>query len=300
MNILNNTKVQLLLGVVFGLIVVFMVGYILQTTFFTKKAAPADTAVTVPTNLDTAKPNDIIARVGEERIYKNDLDLELTSYPPQADIIREQLLLKKIVKDSIILQAGAKEGLITLDASVYDSATKDYLKRIQMVEGVKDRIEEKSYALEGNVISIWFGNTIPAPIGPEAGKALALSKITSLHQAVKNKQMTIERAAEAIRNDTSLAQIDPTSYKTNALLPFKVKQDEAITLDPAFDTSIRRLNVGEVSAIYLAKAKDSERNVELDALYMFAQVKQKTAETPINSFDAWYEGQKTQYEIIIN
>src|SRR5437016_3940350 len=104
----------------------------------------------------------IIAKVGNEKIYQRDLNTELANYPPQKNIDRKRQLLQKIVKDSIILQAGEKDGLIKLDSSVFDSSTKDYLKRVKLVAEVQELVEHRKDHITGAVLSIWFYNIIPA------------------------------------------------------------------------------------------------------------------------------------------
>ncbi|MEK7376286.1 MAG: hypothetical protein AABZ57_03855, partial [Candidatus Margulisiibacteriota bacterium] len=175
----------------------------------------------------------IIAKVGEESIFQRDLDTEIEYYPKEASVDPKKTLLDKIIQDSVILQGAAAEGLITLDQSLYNSSGKDYLKRVQAVEEAKKAVEGRADSVQGTVISIWFYNMKPAAMGYEKGKEAAFGKISQLQKEVKEGRMTAKQAAEAIQNDTTLAQVD-TQYKPNASFDFNATKDKRITFDADF------------------------------------------------------------------
>ncbi len=249
----------------------------------------------LPKKSITHSPGKIIAKVGKEHIYQKDLDLEIQAYPIK-NTNAQKLLMNKIMNDSIILQAGAKEGIIQLDQTVFDSSSKDSLKRTQLARRVKSLIEEKSVNISGTVITIWFYNVTPAPIGLEKGKELAFTKISKLHNDVVSKRLTIQQAAEEIRNDASLAQVD-LQYKSNASFDFKVSNNKRITFSPEFDTVIRSLQPGQISPVQLVQDTEVHTRQKIDAVYMFAQVTEKKL-SEVTGFDEWLKQHQKEYEVI--
>ncbi len=237
----------------------------------------------------------IILKVGEENIYEKDLDTELAYFPGKKTLTTKERLLKKLIKDSIVLQAAKTDGLITLSDSVFNSLNKNYLQRVQLVSSVTQLIENKQKSLSGNIISIWFDNTQPGPAGYNKGKEIALQKITQLQAAVKNKQITIEQAGQQIIQDTNLAQVDP-SYAANAILPFSVNTTDKISFDPTFDAKLRSLPASGVSDVYLIKDKDNTGNL-VDAVYMFGQVLDRKSGSAGGDFDTWYAQKVSNYAI---
>ncbi len=271
-----------------------------QITNLQKPTPTPDPNVGLAQKLATKSEDFIVAKAGEENIYKKYFDLELSSYPkssPEDQAART--IIDKMVSDSIALQQSKKEGLITsLDSSVYNSLTLDYQKRVNLVQNIKKSVNNKSDKISGSVISIWFSNLKPGPIGYEAGKAFALEKITKYQQDVKSGKMSIKQVGEAIKNDTSLAKIDPTSYKVNAILNFKnFTKNDQITFDSKFNNLIWGLGTGEVSDIYLAKDRPEGKTEKVDSVYMFAQVESKTLNGTAIDFNGWLQKALKTYEI---
>jgi hypothetical protein len=244
-------------------------------------------------------PEKIIAQVGNETIYQKDLDQELASYPMPDQETARKVLLAKIVKDSVILQAAHAEGWIKLDESVFNSLKKDYMERTKLVNEVMKIFENRQASVKGNIISIWFNNIYPGPAGYVRGKEIAMEKITSLHARVKNKTITTHEAAQEIIRDRSLEQVD-ASYASNAILSFNAGPKETISFDPGFDDLIRNLSVGDVSDVYLAKDEDGRGGGMIDAVYMFAQITEKEENGLRQEFDEWYTRKERAYAVTYN
>lgn len=227
----------------------------------------------------------ILAKVGTEYIYEADLNYEASYYPYEiTDDVQEEII-QKMILDSVVLQAAAKEKLIELDGSIFNTTTKDYSKRVETVKQVRDRINERSVSLEGSYLTIWFHNGEPGPVGYERGKEIARQKISALQQQVANGNLTMEQAGAQLRADTSLRQVDP-SYDSNAYLAFAVQGNDSITIDPKVDTEIRKLKEGQVSQVLtLSDANAGDRPIE--AAYVVAQVSQNNEAGP--DFEAWRE-----------
>lgn len=239
----------------------------------------------------------VIAKVGDELIYQRDLDLEIATYPPILPIEqRKQLLLDKIASDSAVLQAGKKEGLISLNPTIYNSEDKDYLKRIKAVEQVKTKIEGEAGKSEGVIVSIWFYNFgEAAPIGYDKGKELALQKITQLHTEVKSGKKTIKQAAEAIKNDPQMTQLDPLSYKQNASQPFNTSVNTLVSFNKDLEKQLLSLSKGGVSDIVLS----TEPMFDKPGFYQFGQVTEKVNNNKFLSFDNWFNKIHGEYEITL-
>lgn len=240
-------------------------------------------------------PDKIIARVGVESIFRRDFDIEASGYPNIKNLDTEKIIMQKLIKDSIILQAASSEKWIKLNRAVFNSPEKDYFKRVRLVKDVQAMYENRQNLVIGKVISIWFHNMVPAEIGYEEGKQVAFNKISSLHNDVKAGKISFLQAAQSITEDKELARVDK-SYESNAILSFRSKQGDIITFDEDFNKIIRNLKVGEISDIYLAKDYNDEKKL-IDAVYMFAQVDEITSDGTNQSFDQWLKSKEKNYEV---
>lgn len=238
-----------------------------------------------------------IVKVGEETIYKKDLDTELASYPPSIKTEdRTKTLLDKIIYDSIILQGAAADKFIKLDPTVFNSPRKDYAARIKLVQEAQRIILSKEDSISGVVVGIWFFNTKPGKVGYEKGQQIALAKITELHNDVMAGKITIEEAGTVIKNDSSLAQVDAI-YKNNAMFKFTITKEQKISFDPEFDKVIRQLKVGEISDVFLLNDQNPQSGKMIPALYTFAQVQKIIQNGSVGTFEDWIANKKKQYEI---
>lgn len=241
----------------------------------------------------------VIATVGEEYIYQSDLDDLLSSYPPTLRTSEEgkKAALQFLTEESITLQAGAKEEIINLSPSFYNSSSKDRTLRAQQAERVRTVLESNTGKISGSVFSIWFFNNNQAgSAGYEEGKKIAFQKITQYRQQMISERLSPDELAARIKADTDLAKLDFV-YKQNAIYTFEnVGQDDEITIDEGFDKEIRKLKVNQVGNIYLAKAP--YQGAERDALYMFAYVtKNETSDVPYRSVEEWLQLQKKNYAV---
>jgi hypothetical protein len=237
-----------------------------------------------------------IAKVGDEFLYEEDLNYELTFYPAENDGDVQRLLLDKMIEDSLILQGARDEGLVELDRTIFNSPDKDYVKRIETVLDLRDRIDEKATVLEGTVLAIWFHNSVPAPMGYDQGKTVAMEEMTKIQREMKAGTLTAAAAAARIRANAALAQVDP-SYRANASFDFAVSDNQKITYSKDVDARIYRLNQGDVSEIIVGKDLDPRSGRQIDAVYMVAQVT-KRGTSDITSFESWIDRKSKQYETI--
>lgn len=239
----------------------------------------------------------IIAKVGEENIYQTDLDYELERHPQKDEPGIKKKLLDKLVLDSVILQGGAADGVITLDSSIFNSQEKNYVKRVNSVEQIKKKINDMNSSIKGTVISIWFrNNDYIGPQGLEKSKQIAFEKISSLRQQIVDKKITIDEAGQIITDDTSLAEID-RAWTNNALFHFSASPTKRITMSKEFDDKIRALNPGEVTEVYLVTNVDKDPAKRYEALYYVAQVTEKNTTTKALDYNSWLNQKKQTYAV---
>ncbi len=215
------------------------------------------------------QPDDIVAIVGEETIYRIDLENQRSLYAGDSSAIPDAEVLNAIAQDSVILQGGQADGLIRLDETFYNSPNKNYITRLKQVSTIREAVETRSGTLKGSVISIWFANDEPPALGYEQAKVFARKKITALHEQVRSGRLTIDQAAQQIKNDTSLAQID-AAYKVNAIIRFDAFQGEPITISEELDRELWNSNVNDVTDVILVKATPTYMTEKIDAVYVWS------------------------------
>ena len=255
----------------------------------------------VDPEIQSALDNDQIAlKVGEEYIYRTTFDEMLIKLPPSAMVSedtpenKKMRLSEKIIKNSITLQQAKKEELMQLDSNFYNSKSIDYAKRVGVVNTVIKDLNDSSYDIEGSIIAIWFANVKVGELGLVEGKKLAYETIKPLYDSIKAGEMTMEEAAEIIKANEKLFNIDPV-YQGNAHHIFKQRKGERITFSLDFDNEIRSLDVGKMTGLNLIKdSVDDEGYIE--AVYMFAKVDKKK-DTKYVDYNDWFEQNKNNYEV---
>lgn len=241
------------------------------------------------------KPNKPVLKVGIETLYQKDLDFELAQFPPQANV-KKEVILEKMVSDSLTLQIAGKEGLVKLNPQVFNSPQKDYPERVKSVKTINEKINQKVNSISGAAIVIFFVNGEIGPLGYEKSKELAFSKISKLHEDVKKGEITIYEAAEEIKNDSSLEQIDK-SYKSNALLKFKSSPGQKVTISDEFNKTLTTLETGEVSDIITGQIVNSANGYKIDGFYIFGIIEDRQTSFDANSFSDWLNGRREEYEV---
>jgi hypothetical protein len=250
--------------------------------------------------VSTPDGKEVLLKVGKESIYYQDLSTELASYPDSGSDTARGILTQKLITDSVILQGGADDGIITLDPSFFNQVDKDYNKRISMVNEVKANLNTDAVNSRGYVVSIWFRNNgYIGPLGLSKSKELARQKLNALHSEVASGVLSIQKAGDIIKNDSSLKQLD-IAYKNNALFPFTYYAGDLrrLTLSEDLDEELANLPKAGVSNVYVGTAKDPKTEESYEALYLFGQVTEKADSTkPYKSFDDWLNDKKSIYDV---
>lgn len=243
--------------------------------------------------------SDTIATVGSTKLPKSYLDLELSYYPatPTAEI--EKALVDKVINDQITLEEGKKDGYITDFPNGATLSKEDYLKRTQLVEEVKQKINSSGNMVTGKLISVWFYNNIyVGPKGFEESKRIAYAKIKPLYDQVQNGSITVEQAGEQIAGDASLIEIDK-AYKGNALVDFTFYKGGTGTFWPEFNDIIWETEEGQITPLYLGAGamRDGKPSEEL---YIFARIDKKSTNPDFNDYKEWIEKKKSASTVVIS
>lgn len=242
----------------------------------------------------------VVATVGEEYIYQSDLDDIMSVYPPAMRNSSEgrKAALQKLIDDSITLQAGAADRIITLADTFYNSSQKDRTLRNQQIDRVRTVVESNTGSISGAVFSIWFfNNGEPGRAGYEQGKQIASQKITQYRQMMISERLSPDALADRMKADTSLEALD-FIYKQNVIFTFEdVGAADSITFDETFNQQIRKLKPNQVGNVYLAKAPGLDGK-QRDAVYMFAYVTEnEAADQKYGSMEEWLQLKRTSYEV---
>jgi hypothetical protein len=132
------------------------------------------------------QPSSPFLKVGQETLYRDDYNRESNSYPLKIDDTAKNTIRTKMIEDSIILQAGQKEGLIELTSDIFNNRNKNYTNRLKAVELVKSKVGARQETITVELFALWFYNTQPAEIGLEKGKQIAFQKNERHSLSVKN------------------------------------------------------------------------------------------------------------------
>ena len=105
----------------------------------------------------------------------------------------------------------------------------------------------------------------------------------------------MQEAAEKIKNDVTIAQLDP-AYKSNASFDFQVIKGAPITRDDKLNKALWELPEGGVTEVFVGPAKDGSTGQYVDAVYHFGQVSKKVS-SDITGFDDWLAGLRKRYAV---
>lgn len=270
-----------------------------ETTQQTDENGVSEPSTDVSSDIDQdvrpTGPAGAVLRVGEEYIYQSDIEARESIYfGDLTEDVRTQIRTD-LIHESVAIQEAIKQGILTSTGTYYNRPDKNLSQRAQALAQVQTELEGTMGQISGTVISIWFQNITPGPLGYERSKQLALQKITSLHTRVRSRQITIQQAAEEIRNDESLAQLNP-AYVQNAEYPFDETNINEVTLFPEINEAVAKLKAGEVSPIITAKGStDLDRDTEI--LYAFGAVTQNTLEGQGLTYKEWLEQKVAAYQV---
>lgn len=263
--------------------------------------------------LTTNVTDNSIAKVNNTELPQSYLDYELQFFPqpeqksvatssaertPVASIDPElkKMLVQKIIDDQITLEAAKKEGIIRDFNASPPQNMNQYLDRTKLVQEVREKINQKGNVVRGKMIMVWFyNNTHIGSRGFEGSKQFAYEKIKPLYDQVKSGQITIDQAGQTIKNDKSIADIDPV-WEANAIAPFVYYRGGPATHWPEFNELIWETDSGNLTPLHLGGGilRDGKPT---DELYIFAQIEQKSDGSSYNNYQEWLEQKRKEIDV---
>jgi hypothetical protein len=247
-----------------------------------------------------------LARVGREYLFVKDLDYQDSLYlEPISETDREKAI-NMLVNNSVLLQVGLDMDWIELDSEFFNNPFKDYSLREEKVDLVRDMFE-KEY-IEGTsveAIHVWFYNVRPGEYmqlyGEEAAEEKANEIIKSAYYNVKNKDKSMEEAANIIINESMQLPLLNPSYQTSTyveyFLPYELNSIDDLRgedFDFGFDglySFLQSASEGDLSKIYLEKDRPDGEQPVIDAYYAFYKLKSKRK--GYTDIDAWISDKKS-------
>ncbi len=251
----------------------------------------------------------VAAKVGEESIYNKDLNYAVYSRyyselikPSTSAANLKYKVLSELIDDSILLQASQLYpqifGTVNLNQSIFDNIDKDYQQRENTLEKLKDsfnnKLEEK---ISGGRISIWYHNVNPpTKYTIDEARTIAQNKIQAIYQNLISGKITFSEAGNQIKNDGSLADLDP-NYKGNAVYLFdNVSPDTIAFPSQQIKDTVLHLKPGQISTITEQQnPKPSNIGEEFFAIWTITNI------TNSNEGDLsnWIDKQKSSFNITI-
>ncbi len=237
-------------------------------------------------SVSIGRPTGVIAQVGAEYLYQQ----TLTKTPKD-----------ELVRQSIVLQGAAADGLIKLDPSIYNSPQLDAAKRKQTTDNIQKQIDDVMPGIHGTVVFVWFNHALP-PLTYDQAKQIAGERMNFYYNQVKNHRLTITEAAQQIQNDPKIKKIIDPKFQDSVSYDFSQNYMPNITFIPSFDKFITALPPGGLTPLYLAKDSEDTRGIKseqkgIDAAYLFAEVTKKVTSGSSVSFSDWYADKYQKYEI---
>ena len=247
----------------------------------------------------------VIAIAGRETLYGQDLNYELSIYFPEVyksdEPVPEEIkkkALDQIIEDSLLLQSAADEGIIDLNETVFNNLNKEYRARNILINSIDEKVEQKLINwVKGELISIWFKNIYEPKMGLEAARQISRAKMEGIYSRLKSGNLiSLEQAAEEIKNDPALALIDP-SYQGNAYIAFEIEQGEEFFIDPKIQEAAFKLPVNQLSEILVGQDQ-SPGGEFYDCNFIVMKVNEREMKG-FESFEDWFNQKKGNYEVEI-
>lgn len=248
------------------------------------------------------EPGHQVMRIGTETIYTEDFNYQIflhnfadfvSSDPVSEDVIVSAA--QRILEDSVLLQESDILDVVELDESVFNSESKDFIVRADLVTTARDELPQRGLArTEGEQITVWFYNTEEPDMGVDAAEDIANGVISDLHDRLVAGTITFEQAGEEIRSNPTLAEID-YGIDGNAYERFVIYGDLKETYhDPDIGEAVDGLPVGEISEVLTGRDKGEDW---YDAFYAVVHVDSRTE--GFDNFDVWLEDTMDIYTVTV-
>jgi hypothetical protein len=199
---------------------------------------------------------------------------------------------------SAVLQSAKQiDPNASVTPDTYNNTAKDLWARERLIQQLTAEYLSQELTYSGSLISVWYHN-IRAPKIPIAqAQQLAKRKIDALHLRLKSKAITMEGAAEQIKSDTDLFEID-TNYRGNAYTKVvnATKTYQPFTYQQLNDAFFA-LKAGEVSPVIKIPANTAIGQAD-EEFYAVVSVNSITNTNNL-SLDSWIKEQLNKYPVTI-
>lgn len=245
-----------------------------------------------------------VAKIGSETIFNRDLNYILATQFPQDYANSDPAVLRNLalpiaIDQSVLLQENRKKGLAKLSPELFNNPAKNYHERDKLVQKLTGQQKAKDEKISGGLISVWYHNVKMPSIPLSDAQNLAYKTITTVYNNLKSQPVNkaaFVQAAETIKNNSALAQIDP-SYKGNAYFEFSDKtRNEPISVRPAIDQEIWKLKPGELSKIVPIPAARVQFGQQDEEFFVIVTVYSRT-NTGQGNFADWLTSVKKGYPV---
>jgi hypothetical protein len=183
-------------------------------------------------------------------VTSKDFEKKFSLYYPDTSAARNNIknwqhIASILTEEAVILNEAIKKGIVSPNEKFLDPKKIDLGRQYFEKEGT-------SY-ISGEVISVWFYNTQPPPMGVEAAKAKTQALIEKLREKVAKEEISMKQAGEIIASSSQLEEID-FAYKTNAYFTFEfIKPNQKVFNDPDLNKILWQFKEGEVSPVLIGK-----------------------------------------------
>ncbi len=153
---------------IIALVIICVISIAISGAYFflvSKNTLPNFLGLQIPFS-QVIRDKEVIAKVGVENLYKNDLNYYLSVYfSNKNDSTNVQKSIDALIEQSVILQQAEKDGLVKLSSTTFNNPNKNIALRSALLEETKEKLEEKYVTkISGEAITMWFNNpSYPKP-----------------------------------------------------------------------------------------------------------------------------------------
>lgn len=268
------------------------------------------TQITLADVLDTKgifmPQEQVAAIINGKNIYNKELNYylftqrrsEYFEHGNLADL--KKSILEDVINNKILLSNNTTNNS---ENSASDITIVNLDEEAQQLKTAKNEINQQSTEkISGGMLSIWYHNIKKPPDYTIAeAKTIARSKLEAIRTQLTDptNPITFAQAGELLKNDSSLAGIDP-SYKINSYVPFIDKSpSDMIFVYQDINDQINNLKTGEISRIIDHASDPNGKNTDSDEEFLAILTVDKRINTGEGDLKEWITKQKTNFDIVI-
>jgi len=237
-------------------------------------------------------------QIGKDTYTKVDFDYLARVYTggDTVDTVSEdeqEQIFEVALENALVLKEASNKKLTKVDTALFQP-NKDWTSYNKAVEEAKAAIIAQEEQISVAAVFIYFMNQSPPEMGVEKSKPLTKTKMEALRGEMVEGRMTIQQAAEAIKADSSLAEIDPI-YKQNSYAEFynRNKSRQVVGGISSDDNAlVWTLPVGSYSPIIIGYEAGNSSTPN-EAYWVVVQIVEKKGTKP--PYLEWLKGEKEAF-----